>query len=87
MPDGTQRRRLSVSRVTFAEIDSDWIAAYCACGEPLDKAGGYAIQGFAAQWVSRLDGSYSGVMGLPLFETMTLLRQAGVQTLPSREAT
>ena len=68
----------SVSRVWFREIELDERRAYCASGEPLDKAGAYAIQGHAAIFVSRLDGSYSGVMGLPLFETASLLREAGI---------
>jgi septum formation protein len=54
------------------------IAAYCDTGEPLDKAGAYAIQGLAAAFIRHLEGSYSGVMGLPLFETADLLAGAGV---------
>ena len=69
----------SVSRVWFREIGRDEIHAYCASGEPLDKAGAYAIQGRAAIFVARLDGSFSGVMGLPLFETASLLREAGIR--------
>jgi septum formation protein len=80
--DGVEHRRLSVSQVTFAPLEADWITAYCGSLEPLDKAGAYAIQGFAAQWISRLEGSYSGVMGLPLYETMELLRQAGIHAVP-----
>ena len=68
----------SVSRVWFREIGLDERRAYCASDEPLDKAGAYAIQGRAAIFVTRLDGSYSGVMGLPLFETASLLREAGI---------
>jgi len=79
--DGVEHRRLSISRVTFAPLEADWIAAYCNSAEPLDKAGAYAIQGFAAQWIIRLEGSYSGVMGLPLYETMGLLREAGIQAV------
>ena len=67
-----------VSRVWFREIGLDERRGYCASGEPLDKAGAYAIQGRAAIFVARLDGSYSGVMGLPLFETASLLREAGI---------
>lgn len=78
---GVEFRRLSVSRVTFAPLDPGWIAAYCACAEPLDKAGAYAIQGLAARYISRLEGSYSGVMGLPLYETMDLLQNAGIQAV------
>jgi septum formation protein len=71
----------SVSQVTFATLTDSQIAQYCATNEPFDKAGGYAIQGLAAVFVQRLEGSYSGVMGLPLFETAQLLRQAGVPVL------
>lgn len=68
---------LSVSRVTFTALSEAEITAYWRSGEPADKAGGYAIQGLAAIWIERLEGSYSGVMGLPLFETAQLLRQQG----------
>ena len=71
----------SVSLVTFSTLTEAQIAQYCASNEPLDKAGGYAIQGLAAVFVERLEGSYSNVMGLPLFETAQLLRQAGVPVL------
>lgn len=73
------RRRLSavsVSRVTFAALTAGQIAAYVATGEPLGKAGAYGIQGRAAALIPRLNGSYSGIMGLPLFETAQLLRAA-----------
>jgi len=80
--DGSLTHRLSISKVSFAPLDPDWILAYCACGEPLDKAGAYAIQGYAAGCITRLEGSYSGVMGLPLHETIELLRDAGIDTLP-----
>jgi len=69
---------LSVSEVTFAPLDDATIARYVGSGEPTGKAGGYAIQGFAESFVTRLSGSYSGVMGLPLHETATLLRTFGV---------
>ncbi len=69
----------SISRVWFRDIPYDECRAYCASGEPLDKAGAYAIQGYAASFVIRLDGSHSGVMGLPLFETALLLREAGIR--------
>jgi len=72
--------RLSVSHVTFHPLQADEIAAYWASGEPADKAGAYAIQGRAALFVSHLEGSYSGVMGLPLYETGELLRGAGLVT-------
>ena len=70
--------RMSRSEVTFRAIDPSERGAYADSGEPLDKAGGYAIQGFGAVFVEQLNGSYSGVMGLPLFETAALLRGAGV---------
>ncbi|WP_159016202.1 Maf family protein [Cognatiluteimonas profundi] len=66
------------SQVTLAPLDDAAIAAYVASGEPDGKAGGYAIQGLAQAFISHLSGSYSGVMGLPLFETGQLLRQAGL---------
>lgn len=69
---------VSVSQVRFAVIDANAIAGYVASGQPFGKAGSYAIQSAAAAWVSHLSGSYSGVMGLPLFETARLLRSAGV---------
>lgn len=77
--------RLSESRVWFRRIDERQRAAYWASGEPADKAGGYAIQGLGAIFVERLDGSYSGVMGLPLFETAELLRACGIQLLSGTE--
>jgi septum formation protein len=70
--------RTSRSEVTFRAISAAEAHDYWATGEPLDKAGGYAIQGGAAVFVADLKGSYSGVMGLPLFETAELLEQAGV---------
>lgn len=70
---------VQASQVHFTNLDDATIAAYCATGEPLDKAGAYAIQGLAARFISRIEGSYSGVMGLPLFETAQLLRRAGVK--------
>jgi septum formation protein len=70
--------RLARSTVTFRRIDADEIGRYWDSGEPVDKAGGYGIQGIAAVFVEKLEGSYSGVMGLPLFETAALLDAAGV---------
>lgn len=71
--------RLSQNRVSFRALSAPEIEAYCACDEPMDKAGAYAIQGKAAIFVEHLEGSYSSVMGLPLFETADLLRQSGVE--------
>jgi septum formation protein len=70
--------RMSRSEVTFRDIDPVECRCYADSGEPLDKAGGYAIQGFGAVFVALLKGSYSGVMGLPIFETADLLGGAGV---------
>jgi septum formation protein len=68
-----------VSNVRFAKLTPAAIKAYCATPEPYDKAGGYGIQGAAALFVEHIEGSHSGIMGLPLFETAVLLRKAGVQ--------
>ena len=75
---GREAARLSTSTVWLRDTTAAERAAYCATGEPLDKAGAYGIQGVAAVFVSRLEGSYSGVMGLPLHETSELLREAGL---------
>jgi len=73
--------RLSQSWVTFRQLSRSEIDAYWESGEPADKAGGYGIQGLAALFVRELRGSYSGVMGLPLYETGELLRQAALPLL------
>ena len=77
--------RLSVSRVRFRQIGDDEARAYWHTGEPVDKAGGYAIQGLAAMFIERLEGSYSGVMGLPLFETAQLLALFGIVPLEKEQ--
>jgi septum formation protein len=69
------------SEVTFNDLSDETIRAYCALPEPYDKAGGYAIQGRAAQFIRHISGSHSGIMGLPLFETAQLLQQAGIRIL------
>jgi len=76
-PDGAESARLSESAVTFARLTEAQHRAYLATGEWQGKAGGYAIQGFAAAFIRALSGSYSGVVGLPLFETASLLRGRG----------
>ncbi|GAB3758187.1 Maf family protein [Ramlibacter monticola] len=76
------RRRLdalSDSRVTFAALSPAQIRAYVASGEPMGKAGAYAVQGRAAAHIARIDGSYTGIMGLPLHETARLLQAARVR--------
>lgn len=72
--------RVQESRVRFRELTAAERVAYWNTGEPPDKAGGYAIQGRAAAFITELRGSYSGVMGLPLFETAELLREFGIPT-------
>jgi len=72
---------VSSSRVTFRALPVDEIERYVATSEPFDKAGAYAIQGRGAGFISHLDGSYSGVMGLPLFETAEILAKIGFQVL------
>jgi len=76
-----ERTDLSESRVTFRTLDDSEALGYWRTGEPRDKAGGYAIQGYGALFVSALNGSYSGVMGLPLFETGRLLAQVGIEVM------
>lgn len=72
---------VSTSRVTFRALAKDEIERYVATGEPFDKAGGYAIQGKAAAFVQHLEGSYSGVMGLPLYEAAGVLARIGFPVL------
>ena len=72
---------LCSSTVYFDKLEQSTIDAYIATGEPLDKAGAYAIQGQAAQFITKLEGSYSSVMGLPLYETAKLLREFGIKTI------
>ena len=76
-----ERADISISEVRFREVSAQEAATYWETGEPRDKAGGYAIQGLGALFVEDLRGSYSGVMGLPLFETARLLARAGIDTL------
>ena len=71
----------SISRVYFRSMSAREIEHYWATGEPADKAGSYAIQGLGALFIERLEGSYSGVMGLPLFETQSLLLGEGIDML------
>ena len=75
---GREATRLSVSHVAFRAMSAAEIDAYWRTGEPADKAGGYGIQGYAAAFIEHLEGSFSGVMGLPLFETAELLREFGI---------
>ena len=79
--EGRSAVRTVVSRVRLRQLDEREMRQYWATGEPRDKAGGYAIQGLGALFVSGLEGSYSGVVGLPLYETGELLAAAGVDLL------
>lgn len=79
--DGQHRVSLSASEVSFRPLSDAERAAYWASGEPRDKAGAYAIQGLAALFITRIAGSYSGIVGLPLLETGELLRAANIYGL------
>ena len=81
--DDGQETALSVSEVTFREISPDEALAYWQSGEPFGKAGAYAIQGRGGVFVEAIRGSYSGVMGLPVFETAQLLASAGINIIES----
>ena len=72
---------VNTSQVSFAKLEQNMIDAYIETGEPLGKAGAYAIQGIAAQFITKLTGSYSSVMGLPLYETAVLLQRYGITTV------
>jgi len=77
----TEHCVLSISEVEFNTLNEQQINDYWNTGEPADKAGGYAIQGIAAQFIKNIKGSYSGIMGLPLFETAQLLERVGIKLL------
>ena len=79
------RTALSETDVYFREISRDEALAYWQSGEPCDKAGAYAIQGLGGVFVERIEGSYSNVVGLPVFETVALLNDAGFEILPRHE--
>jgi septum formation protein len=77
-PDGREYFGISTTQVQFAHLTAEQMHAYWAAGEPQGKAGGYAIQGLGAVFVSNIAGSYTGVMGLPLYETAEMLHAAGI---------
>ena len=82
MPGGRQESAqlvVSLSRVRFAPVEPAALERYVAGGEPFGKAGAYAVQSAAAAWIERIDGSYSGIMGLPLHETAGLLKGVGIE--------
>ena len=72
---------LSQTQVTFTSLSQQEISAYCASGEPFDKAGAYAIQGLGSAFVKHIEGSYTGVVGLPMYETHRLLVKSGINWL------
>jgi septum formation protein len=78
---GRVEQAVSVSKVWFRPLTPDEIGRYVASGEPLDKAGAYAIQGRAAAFATRIEGSYSGIMGLPLAETAELMSKFGIEVV------
>lgn len=78
LQSGKMLECLNVTQVTFSPLNADWIGIYCNTGDPMDKAGAYGVQGMAAQKISMLQGSYSSVMGLPLYETSEMLAEAGL---------
>ena len=82
-----QRTALSVTEVKFRDISPDEARAYWQSGEPCDKAGAYAIQGLGGTFVENINGSYSGVVGLPVFETVALLAAAGIGILKGAAGT
>jgi septum formation protein len=79
--DGRIETKLSSTLVEVSPLPPAAIAAYVASGEPRDKAGSYGIQGLAGSFIRRIEGSYSGVMGLPLYETSELLKKFGIHVL------
>jgi septum formation protein len=79
---GPVRTRVVASRVSFKRLTKAEMEQYAVCGEGLGKAGGYAIQGKAAQFIPAINGSYTGIVGLPLFETISLITGLGFRTAP-----
>ncbi len=78
---GKTQVRLNKNRVLFRNLENDEIKTYWDTGEPQDKAGAYAVQGIGSSFIQRIEGSYSGIMGLPLFETSQLLSELGINVL------
>ncbi len=72
---------VNLNRVFFRSLTEEECQRYCATSEPLGKAGGYAVQGLGAMFIERIEGSYSGIMGLPLFETASMLNSVGIKTV------
>ena len=85
-PRGKVRQRTQVSRGRFRRLTDEDITAYIASGEPFGKAGAYGIQGLAARFVKKIEGSYSSIMGLPLYETAALLKKAAASAASKKIA-
>jgi septum formation protein len=83
----SERTALSITEVTFRDISPGEALAYWQSGEPRDKAGAYAIQGLGGAFVENINGSFSGVVGLPVFETVLLLAAAGIEVLEGAAGT
>ncbi len=81
LSEGEHHAVVNTNQVTFGELTPAQITRYWDTGEPADKAGGYAIQGRAAAFISHIEGSYTGIVGLPLFEVVRLLGEVGVEIL------
>jgi septum formation protein len=77
VPDGRELSHVETTKVTFAPLSDEEIESYLATGEPFDKAGAYGIQGFAGKYVTRIEGCYFNVMGLPISRLWTMLRELG----------
>lgn len=84
MNKGDWQMRLSVSEVHFKKLTEEEINAYVRIAQPYDKAGGYGIQGLASAFISEIRGSYSGIMGLPIYETCALLKHYGLDLFDNK---
>lgn len=82
--NGQHQQITSRSQVSFRPLNTTEIQQYCQTNEPMGKAGSYAIQGYAAAFISNISGSYSNIVGLPLFETAELLKQLNIQVFPAK---
>ena len=85
-PDEKERTAVTSTRVTFADMSHEEILAYCASEEPMDKAGAYGAQGIGGFFIDHVEGSFSNVMGLPMRTLYTLMKEAGLEPLPTPEA-
>ncbi|MBW3871848.1 Maf family nucleotide pyrophosphatase [Neisseria meningitidis] len=79
---GNAENRVQTNRVVFKPLSSEEISAYVQSGEPMDKAGAYAVQGIGSIFIQSIEGSFSGIMGLPVYETVSMLQDLGYRTPP-----